>query len=55
MSVKVENPLKQGLKQWNLSNDRYRFDVVKVENPLKQGLKQYHGGINYYSFFESLK
>ena len=39
MTVKVEYPLKQGLKQ-EKKNDRSNARVtVKVEYPLKQGLK----------------
>ena len=39
--VKVEYPLKQGLKPWNLWSYSARYSRVKVEYPLKQGLK--HG------------
>ena len=39
--VKVEYPLKQGLKQIAILGYYYISHNVKVEYPLKQGLKRY--------------
>ena len=38
LRVRLDNPLKQGLKLPNSARRRI-FDTVRLDNPLKQGLK----------------
>ncbi len=50
VSVREQNPLKQGLKQDPLNEGKWTFEV-REQNPLKQGLKLDDAGVK----FEAVK